>query len=161
MHLRTLGLRFCAAFQCRELVDILQFQATPFVTETESADRIKDCPLPVGSRILAIANAYDQLVHSSGLSHAQAIAEMLADRNQRFDPLWLNRLAVLGAVAIEGAKDEMETSEASMLMFGYQVDRVIHCLETRRYEELRMRLKQLESGREVQRSQDLGDAQAS
>lgn len=134
-----------AAFQCRELVDILQFQATPFVTETESADRIKDCPLPVGSRILAIANAYDQLVHSSGLSHAQAIAEMLADRNQRFDPLWLNRLAVLGAVAIEGAKDEMETSEASMLMFGYQVDRVIHCLETRRYEELRMRLKQLES----------------
>ena len=161
-----------AAFQCQEIIDVLDHQATPYWKPSGNATAIDadggavvsgDERIPVASRIIAIANAYDHLLYPKGSigspkskstgsvlvemeasRHQAAVDTLLKNENGFYDPVWLERLAALGAGVVDGQHSEIEVSEASALLFGYQVDRVIHCLETRKYDELRMRLKQLE-----------------
>jgi len=53
--------------------------------------KLKGCEIPIGSRIVAVIDAYDAMVsnrcYRKGLSHQEAVDRLIASAGKQFDPL--------------------------------------------------------------------------
>ena len=116
------------SFGCRELDEILENYRTPF-GQSESK-------LPIGSRILAIVDAYDSMVtdkvYRKGLTTKEAIAEIKRCSGEQFDPeLVIRVVRTLQVRGQELTECHVETSKAAALSIGMQIERLYSALDER------------------------------
>ena len=122
------------SFGCRELDEILDNYRTPFGKA--------DNKLPVGSRILAIVDAFDSMVSESNYRKAmttqQAIQEIQRCAGPQFDPeLVIRVVRTLRTRGKELFNNHVETSKAAALSIGTQIERLYSALDSRDIDGIR------------------------
>jgi diguanylate cyclase (GGDEF)-like protein/PAS domain S-box-containing protein len=133
-----------SAFNSPELLKIIRYHGMKFANDSE----IRGDKLPLGSRIIAIANAYDALTSELALepkTHEQAIEWLMQRQGVEFDPVLLERFqgSPLGwSPQYHGGDTELSDSHA--VMIGYQIERLIHGFESGNLPLLKSRLDSLE-----------------
>jgi diguanylate cyclase (GGDEF)-like protein len=133
-----------SAFNSNELRDIIRFQTVPYSRHDQYPSGI-----PLGARVIAIANSYDALTSTLGdqpLSHEQAIKYLRSRAGDLFDPSLVEKLAFtptgwrpVNALAVS------EICTRDILMIGYQIERVLHSFESGNSIVLKAKLDSLES----------------
>jgi diguanylate cyclase (GGDEF)-like protein/PAS domain S-box-containing protein len=146
------GLEVCgAAFNSPELLDILRYQHQPY----SGPGKLVGEAIPIGARIVAIANAYDAMtseLNETPWSHEQAIAKLKELAGTLFDPVLVKKFedSPLGWRPT-GLFDSGMTDQQA-IMIGYQLERVIHSFDTRNSVVLKTRLQTLQ---EIAKSIDM------
>lgn len=149
----AVGLEICkAAFNSQDLVDIVRFQNTPFGCSGPMTGDL----IPIGSRIIAIANAYDEWTSELAkdpCSHEVAIDRLRLEAGKLFDPDLIERFseAPLGWRPA-GMMGDTGMNDKQAIMIGYQLERVIHSFDSRNPIVLKNRLQTLQ---EIAKSIDM------
>jgi len=81
-----------AALHSKELIEILQFQWLAFQSASEF--NLQSSEIPLGARILAVVNAYDELtseLNASPLDHDSALVVMREMAGRELDPELVER----------------------------------------------------------------------
>ncbi len=139
------GLEICkAAFNSQDLVDIVRFQNVPF----SGNDAMSGESIPIGSRIIAIANAYDEWTSELAVqpcSHEEALERLRHQAGKLFDPELIERFAEspLGWRPA-GMMGDTGMTDKQAIMIGYQLERVIHSFDSRNPIVLKNRLQTLQ-----------------
>ena len=139
------GLEICkAAFNSQDLVDIVRFQNVPF----SGNDAMSGESIPIGSRIIAIANAYDEWTSELAVlpcSHEEALERLRHQAGKLFDPELIERFAEspLGWRPA-GMMGDAGMTDKQAIMIGYQLERVIHSFDSRNPIVLKNRLQTLQ-----------------
>jgi response regulator RpfG family c-di-GMP phosphodiesterase len=133
-----------SSFNSNELRDIIKFQTIPYSQQHRYPGGI-----PLGARVIAIANSYDALTSAlsdQSLSHEQAIKYMRSRAGDLFDPELVEKLATnpTGWRPANTLTD-FEMCTRDVLMVGYQIERVIHSYESGNSIVLKAKLDSLES----------------
>ncbi|HUP81285.1 MAG TPA: HD domain-containing phosphohydrolase, partial [Pirellula sp.] len=132
------------AFRSGELLDILKYQVLAFGGTGEIVGEA----IPLGSRIIAIVNAYDAITSdlaASPCSHEVAIEILRKGSGTLYDPTLVEKFAdsPMGWRA-SGLSIESDMNEKHAIMLGYQLERVIHGFDTRNPLVLKSRLQTLQ-----------------
>ena len=122
------------SFGCHELDEILAHYRTPF-GETEHK-------LPIGSRILAIVDAFDSMVtekaYRKAMTMPEAIKEIKKCAGKQFDPELVTRVVrTLRTRGNELLGDQVQTSKAAALSIGIQIERLYSVLDSRDIDGIR------------------------
>ena len=129
-----------AASHSQLLLEILEFQNCRF---TDSG-RLSGENIPLGSRILAIVNAYDAMTSDlcdSPCSHELAIDRLRREAGTRYDPTLVERFANAPmGWRPSGFLIDSEMNNQHAIMIGYQLERVIHSFDARNSLALKSRL---------------------
>jgi diguanylate cyclase (GGDEF)-like protein/PAS domain S-box-containing protein len=128
-----------AASHSQSLLETLEFQNCPF----SGSDRREGEAIPLGSRILAMVNAYDAMtseLSESPCSHEEAIERLRRDAGTIYDPELVERFAnsPMGWRPCGFFDSDMNNQHA--IMIGYQLERVIHSFDSRNPLALKARL---------------------
>ena len=133
-----------AAFHSVELLDILKCQNYPY----GGPGQVIGEAIPLGARIVAIANAYDAMTSelaSSPCSHEEAIENLRKESGRLYDPALVEKFAnsALGWRP-SGLLHDSEMNDQHAIMIGYQLERVIHSFDSRNPLVLKSRLQTLQ-----------------
>lgn len=133
-----------SSFNSTELRKIIDHMSVPYRLRNQFPNGI-----PVGARVIAIANAYDALTSTLSdqpLSHEQAIEKLRSRAGDLFDPEFIERLAnsPIGWRPAASLSD-IDICTRDILMIGYQIERVIHSFESGNSIVLKAKLDSLES----------------
>jgi diguanylate cyclase (GGDEF)-like protein len=133
-----------SAFNSDELREIIKFQTVPYSSQSQYPGGI-----PLGARVIAIANSYDALtsmLSDQPLSHEDAIAYLRSRSGDLFDPELVEKLAITqtGWRPIN-AMSMSDMCTRDILMIGYQIERVLHSFESGNAMVLKAKLDSLES----------------
>ncbi|MFN7841956.1 MAG: diguanylate cyclase [Pirellula sp.] len=133
-----------SSFNSNELRDIIKFQTIPYSQQHQYPGGI-----PLGARVIAIANSYDALTSAlsdQSFSHEQAIMYMRSRAGDLFDPELVEKLATNPTGwRPENTLTDFEMCTRDVLMVGYQIERVIHSYESGNSIVLKAKLDSLES----------------
>jgi diguanylate cyclase (GGDEF)-like protein/PAS domain S-box-containing protein len=143
-HVRV-GTEICkAAFNSPELLEVMTYQNQPYGGPGE----ITGEAIPLGARIVAIANAYDAMTSDIAdvpCTHEEAIAKLRRMSGTQFDPMLVEKFVdsptgwrPAGFFADTGMTDH------DAVMLGYQLERVIHSFDARNPAILKTRLLNLQ-----------------
>ena len=84
-----------STFACDELTEIVEHHHTRYGGASDALDRPQGDDIPLGARILTIADSYDAMVsdrvYRKGLTQAAAIAELRRCAGRQFDPILVER----------------------------------------------------------------------
>ena len=133
-----------AAFHSPELLDILKYQHQPF----GSLDGLNGQFIPLGSRIIAIVNAYDAMTSEladAPCDHDEAITRLQRDAGTLYDPALIEKfLNAPFGWRPAGASMDICMGDQHAIMIGYQLERVIHSFDSRNPAVLKTRLQTLQ-----------------
>jgi diguanylate cyclase (GGDEF)-like protein/PAS domain S-box-containing protein len=137
----SLGLEICkAAFNSPDMVDIVRFQNTPYGDLGEA--------MPLGARIIAVVNAYDELTSELAIepcTHEQAIDHLRELAGIGLDPILVEKFANSPfGWRPSGLGGDVGMSDQQAIMIGYQLERVIHSFDSRNPIVLKNRLLSLQ-----------------
>ena len=135
-----------AAFSSPELTAIVANHHAWFAGHPEQPGLPAGEAIPLGARILAIADAFDAMisdrVYRTGRSQDQAIAELRRCAGQQFDPQLVERLAnQLGKQSVQDRK--LPAPPPAALRLGKHLERLTSALEEKNYEKLAQMAGQL------------------
>ena len=134
-----------AALHSKELIEILQFQWLAFQSVSEL--NLQSSEIPLGARILAVVNAYDELtseLNESPLDHDSALVLIREMAGRELDPELVERFIAspLGWRPY-GLSDESMIEDKQAVMLGYQLERVLNSFHARNPNTLKSRLQTL------------------
>ena len=144
LHIRIGSEILRAAFNSSELLDVLKYQDQPYGGPGKLAGE----HIPLGARILSIANAYDAMtseLSSNPCSHEDGIARIRELAGTQFDPALVEKFAdsPLGWRPT-GLFIDTGMTDQHAIMIGYQLERVVHSFDTRNSIVLKSRLQTLQ-----------------
>ncbi|MFO0927187.1 MAG: diguanylate cyclase [Gemmataceae bacterium] len=137
-----------SAFSCKELTDILRSYHFWYGGSLDEPDQPHGDGIPLGARILAIADAYDSMtadqVYRKARSRDDAFAELRDHAGRQFDPDLVERFI---AVVLE-RNDSRPTPNLSVdkqlaLQIGMQIEKLAGALDARDTVSLRSMARQL------------------
>ena len=133
-HLRMGVETVSTSFNSSELIGIMKYssawyQGTPGQPDIPTGDNI-----PIRSRIIAVASAYDNLitdsVYSEGITPEQAIEALREKAGSQFDPMIVERIAeVITARAQERAHELPDEADIKALRIGLELEKLICAVE--------------------------------
>jgi diguanylate cyclase (GGDEF)-like protein/putative nucleotidyltransferase with HDIG domain len=123
-----------SAFSCPQLSDIVRHHHAWFTSRGDDDEHPSGEAIPLGARILAIADAYDALVsdrvYRKGRSHLEAVVELRRYAGTQFDPELVERL-----VRVVEERDSSRTVSAltinkqAALQIGVQIEKLASALD--------------------------------
>lgn len=118
-----------SAFDAPELSQIVRHYAAPFAGKIDQPDAPRGREIPLRARILAIANAYDQMTHPSphgqAISHQEAIEALQRNVDCRFDPQWVQRFIEVLSARREGRSPKLlETAMRTAVQLAIESERL-------------------------------------
>lgn len=134
-----------AALHSKELIEILQFQWLAFQSASEF--HLQSSEIPLGARVLAVVNAYDELtseLNDSPLDHDSALLLMREMAGRELDPELVDRfIASPLGWRTDGFSNNSQIEDKHAVMLGYQLERVLHSFQARNPITLKSRLRSL------------------
>lgn len=132
-----------ASFDCEPVSEIVACYRMHFAGSGNRADARSGRDIPVGARILAIADAYDSMTVDSayrhGMSHNDAVNELRKCAGTQFDPdlveLFIGRMQDRTKAPREETTDVLSRDTA--LDIGTQIERLIDAVETQDVDSMR------------------------
>jgi diguanylate cyclase (GGDEF)-like protein/PAS domain S-box-containing protein len=132
-----------AAFTSGELRDTVRYRNCWYGGHPRHAGLPKGTDIPLGARILAIADAFDAIVsdrtYRKGRSRQEAFAELRRCAGEQFDPELVERF-----IDIHSARDESRgtpalfVSKQTALQIGVQIERIANAADAHDLETLRL-----------------------
>jgi len=132
------------AFHSTDLIDILKYQNAPYA----GPGSVSGNSIPLGSRIIAITNAYDSMTSelaASPRSHEAALQELRKQAGTLYDPILVEKFtdSPMGWRPA-GLLPDPDMNDQHAIMIGYQLERVIHSFDSRNPLVLKSRLQTLQ-----------------
>ena len=124
-----------AAFTSTELTEIVRNHHAWFGGNRRQPDLPSGADIPLGARILSIADAYDAItsdrVYRRGKSAEEAITEMRRWAGEQFDPELLERfIAVVQAHDANEQREAGDVTKQTALRIGLQMEKLVCALDT-------------------------------
>ncbi|MDA1018242.1 MAG: diguanylate cyclase [Planctomycetota bacterium] len=131
-----------ASFDCQPVTEIVANYRAHFGGTRNRPGVPSRKDLPVGARILAIADAFDSMTtdrsYRAGISRAEAFAELRKCGGTQFDPelveLFIDRVSTRHR---QGSPETSTISRSAALNIGQQIEALIDTLETQDFEGMR------------------------
>jgi hypothetical protein len=134
-----------SAFHSSELTEILTHQRQPFCGSLQMP--IRGNEIPIASRILALANAYDIMTSdltANPISHEKATTELRKMAGIELDPDLVERfIESPGGWRPNLYSIHSTIEDRQAVMLGYQLERVLHSFHARNLVVLKSRLQSL------------------
>jgi diguanylate cyclase (GGDEF)-like protein len=132
-----------AAFTSDELRNTIRFHRCWYGGNPHREDLPKGENIPLGARILAIADAFDSIVsdrgYRKGKSREEAFAELRRWAGTQFDPELVERFtAVVSAQDETGRSRALVVSKQTALQLGVQLERLANAVDARDHRTLRL-----------------------
>jgi diguanylate cyclase (GGDEF)-like protein len=132
-----------AAFTSAELRNTIRCHPCWYGGNPQHPDLPKGDNIPIGARILAIADAFDSMVserrYRKGKSPAEAFAELRRCAGAQFDPELVERfIAVASAQDQKGGSCALVVSKQTALQLGLQLEKLAHAVDARDQRTLRL-----------------------
>jgi diguanylate cyclase (GGDEF)-like protein/PAS domain S-box-containing protein len=132
-----------SAFDCPELSLIISTHHAYFGGSTRDSHLPVGQDIPLGARMLTIADSYDAMVsdrvYRKGRSHGEAIEEMRRCGGTQFDPNLVEHFAKkVEAGAPRVARGALSLRKQTALQIGHQVERLAHAIDTQDADGLRL-----------------------
>lgn len=116
------------SFATPELTEIVENYSRPYSVAKENGQ-----VLPLGARILAVADAYDSMtndqIYRTGRTSTAALAELQRCAGIQFDPEIVNHLAEVVRQRGRETPLPMEVNRASALAFGIELERLAEAVD--------------------------------
>jgi hypothetical protein len=131
-----------SAFECRPLSEIISTHHAHYGgAESEMGLPVGE-DIPLGARILAIADSYDAMVsdrvYRKGCSHDEAIQELRRCAGTQFDPTLVKRFAEKVKSAIPTlTAGALAIRKQTAIQIGYQVEQIANAVVQRDIESLK------------------------
>lgn len=139
-----------AAFACAPLLDIIATHHARFAGDPESPFLPTGSDIPLGARILTIADSFDAMVsdrvYREGRSMEEAFAELRRCAGQQFDPELVEHF--IASIQQRSAQDTALARDASRqtgLHLGLQIDRLAEAIDKQDLAALSTLASRLES----------------
>jgi diguanylate cyclase (GGDEF)-like protein len=132
-----------AAFTSDELSNTIRFHHCWYGGNPHHENLPQGETIPLGARILAIADAFDSMVSNRGYRKAKSAEEAFAELRRwagaQFDPELVERfIAVVSAQDEKGRLRALVVSKQTALQLGVQVERLANAVDTRDHRTLRL-----------------------
>ncbi|WP_437185670.1 diguanylate cyclase [Planctomicrobium sp. SH668] len=125
------------SFATPELTEIVENAIRPFSATIESGIQI-----PLGARILAVADAYDSMVnhkiYRSAMSHQQAVAELQRCAGEQFDPEIVEQFVEFMTSQPQTPIPHLQVPLEAALAFGIELERLAEAVDLQDVEELKL-----------------------
>jgi diguanylate cyclase (GGDEF)-like protein/PAS domain S-box-containing protein len=123
-----------AAFTSEQLTAITRHHHARYGGTPHDPDALKGTDIPVGARILAIADAYDAMVNDrvyrKGMGQEAAFAELRRCAGTQFDPELVERfIATVLARDDSRTPPEFTLTKQTALRIGVQIEKLSHALD--------------------------------
>ncbi len=133
-HLRMGVETVSTSFNSSELIGIMKYSSAWYRGTPGHPDMPTGDNIPIRSRIIAVASAYDNLitdsVYSEGISTEQAIEELRLMAGTRFDPLIVERIAEVVTARSQDRPHEMpDEADLKALRIGLELEKLICAVE--------------------------------
>ena len=133
-HLRMGVETISSSFNSSELVGILKYTSAWYSGTPGHPEMPKGDNIPIRSRIISAASAYDELIsgssYSDGFSPEQAIEELRLKAGTQFDPIVVERIAeVISARVEERGHDMPNETDIKALRIGLELEKLICAVE--------------------------------
>ena len=131
-----------SSFANPRLTEIVQWHHLPFRDTRDDGAPRQGEQLPLGARILAIADAYDSIVtdqvYRQGSTPAEAFAELRRCAGTQFDPQLVEQFVqVVGALSDRQTSARHNSSRRAALEVGTQIERLAEAVDDKDYVRLR------------------------
>ncbi len=132
-----------ASFQLPSLWEIVEHHSTWFGGQAAKLTRPTGSSIPIGARILAIADAYDSMVsdriYRRGRSRSEAAAELRQYAGTQFDPELVERFVRMLSIRTseEPQLGATRVSSEAALNIGMQIERLMDVLDGQDAEQIR------------------------
>lgn len=140
-HLRNGPEIIRASFQSKPLSEIVENREAQFQESVSDAGQSTGREIPLGARILAIADAFDsmvsQQVYREARSKSKAFAELRRCAGKQFDPALIERF--IQVVELRSPESEVKTnavSKQTALQIGLQIERLVAALDNQDLSQL-------------------------
>lgn len=151
MHLHArMGVEILnTAFQCPPLVEMVQLYDQLYGGDPLDPSRPKGDDLPVGARLIKIADAYDAMttdrVYRKGRPPEEAFAELRRTAGKQFDPELVERF--IEAVSQRPAQDaaRQQVSKDLALNLGLQTERLAKAMDSQDFKAIKALAMHLEA----------------
>jgi diguanylate cyclase (GGDEF)-like protein/putative nucleotidyltransferase with HDIG domain len=125
-----------ASFSSKDLTDVICNHHAWYGGSPHDPDLPKGLAIPLGARILAIADAFDAMVsnrvYRQGRSHAAAFAELRRCAGAQFDPELVERfITVVAKRDAGGSLPALFLAKQTALRIGMQIEKLAHALDAR------------------------------
>ena len=127
-----------ASFDNKRLIEMIRLYRIPFMSERKEDPRGEE--LPVGARILAIADAYDSMVnrrsYRKGMSPEDAFAELRRCSGTQFDPRLVDRFVAV-VEDFEHANSVAGGSKHAAIQLGLHMEQLAIAADSNNLEQIR------------------------
>ena len=130
-----------AAFACEELTEMVSGCHASYDNHADAADLSKSRGLPLGARIISIADAFDAMVsdrvYRKAISRENAFAELRRGAGTQFDPDLVERF--IDVVSVRDSfrmPAETSMSKQAALRIGLEIERLADALDKRSVDEV-------------------------
>ena len=153
------------SFQSPALSQIVEFHRNHFGEKENHSGQLTGQAIPIGARILAIADAYDSitsdLVYRKGRDRTAAFEELRRCAGAQFDPEIVERFIVT-VERLQGQQHNQATrvSTEAALSIGMQLERLVEVLDRQNLEEIQVLSQRLSATAKKYGAREIADKAA-